>query len=109
MTNTRPLHSFLVDGEKYTHLTRAAQIVGLSGAALSRWARDGITSYGLELTVRRQGKRRLIPERQVRILAELNRIYPLPRHGFLPRDQLDDLRRAARAFGRSQSIDTPQP
>lgn len=86
------------NGKIYIHPSRAAQLAGLDRRTLCRWAKDGFTSYGFDLAVRRQGRRLLIPEDKVRAIAELNRTYPLPRHGFLPRDQLDDLKRAARLY-----------
>ena len=109
MSNNKPLHPFSVNGKAHVHLTRAAQITRLTPQTLCNWAKAGVTSYGLELTVRHEGKRRLIPESQALILAELNKTYPLPKHGFLPQDQLDDLKRAARLYSTSKSIAAPQP
>jgi hypothetical protein len=100
----KPWHPFFVNGEPHLYASRAAQIIGLTPTTLAGWLKRGVTSYGLELTVRHDGKRRLIPERQAVIMAELNKTYPLPRHGFLPADELDDLKRAARYYSKLQLI-----
>jgi predicted site-specific integrase-resolvase len=92
-----------VNGETYIHPTRAAQMIGLTMATIANWTKAGVTTYGLELTVRRQGKHRLIPEREAVIMAELNKTYPL-RKGPIPADQLDDLKRAARYYSKPQPI-----
>jgi hypothetical protein len=94
----KPLRPFSVNGETYLHPSRAAEMAGLNRHTLCKWAKAGFTSYGLELSVRREGKRLLIPEAKVRAIAELNRIYPLPRHGFLPQDQFENLKRAAHLY-----------
>ena len=92
------MRPFSRDGKTYYHPTRAAQIIGLTPPTLTRWADAGFTSYGLPLTVRREGARRLIRADSVAVMAELNKKYPLPPKGPLPKAQLRDLQQAVRSY-----------
>jgi len=99
------MRPFSLDGENYVHPTCAAQTIGLTPQTLTRWADAGFTSYGLPLTVRHQGRRRLIRAKEVVVMAELNKLYPLPPKGPLPKNRLDDLQRAVRLHAVRQRND----
>jgi len=54
MTGT-PIDQFLIDGKRYYHLARAAQIIGsISHPTVWRWANKGCASFGLALDVKRE-------------------------------------------------------
>ena len=59
--------------------TRAAALIGLSDECLFKWAARCCTGYGYKITVIEHAGRLLIAERDVRIMADVQRAFPVRR------------------------------
>lgn len=66
-----------LDGRFYVLPAHVAAVTGVGLTALWNWAKVGATSYGYPLTVRVHGSRRFLDERDARIVAMVQREYPL--------------------------------
>lgn len=70
-----------IQGRMFVCPNRAASIVGVASETLYRWFRRGTTSYGYPVRTVRVGKHRLADERDVWVMAGVNRDVPLVQGG----------------------------
>jgi hypothetical protein len=71
---------------------RAAAITGVTSASLMRWAKRAFTSYGYPLNVVRLQGHRLIEERDVRVIARVQRDFPVRCGGPGPRQRQEAMK-----------------
>jgi hypothetical protein len=86
---------------------RAAKITGLASSCLLDWAKRAFTSYGYPLNVVRLQGHRLIEERDVRVIARVQRDFPIRCGGPGPRQRQEAMKAYAeqlRAAARPQAL-----
>jgi len=74
---------------------KAASIIGLEDSCIFRWAARSLTSYDFPISVTEHQRRRLIEERDVRILAQVQRAFPISRGGPGPRRRREQMQEYA--------------
>jgi hypothetical protein len=83
-----------INGGFFHSPERASEITGLGKSTFCAWTRAQVTGYGFDLkTVEHRGHR-LVDERDVLVVAAVQKAFPVPK-GRIPSDTRDQMKRMA--------------